>query len=230
MIYIFTGAGISADSGLPTFRDANGLWENYDVNEVCYFPKFKSDLSIRQKVFDFYNARKYQYSDCQPNAAHLAITKLQEKRNDVKVITTNIDLLHEQAGNRDVLHLHGQIDKMSCIACFHTWDIGMDDFKPGYCPRCGGSAKPGVVFFNEEAPEYVNFYKIIKSLSEEDTFIIVGTTLQVVNPIALMKSAKVFHKPKIIYIDKHIDKDLGIECYEGSAAIELPRVLKGYEN
>ena len=202
MIYFFTGAGMAADSGLPTFRDSGGLWENYDINEVCNFRNFIKNKNTRDLTFKFYNERKLQYAAAKPHAGYRAIAKLQQSQ-PVKVITTNIDLLHEAAGTSDVLHLHGRVDQMSCTQCYHYWDIAEQQFAPVGCEACGSEmVKPGIVFFGELAPEYEALHWLIGSLNNSDTFVIVGTSLQVVDPIAMIKYAGKY--PQIVFIDKKI--------------------------
>jgi NAD-dependent deacetylase len=222
MIYIFTGAGMAADSGLPTFRDTGGLWENYDINQVCNFPRFIKEQNIRDLTFQFYNERKLQYSMAKPHAGYLAIAKLQQQQ-PVKVITTNIDLLHEAAGTADVLHLHGRVDQMSCAQCYHYWDIVDHVFEPSECAVCGSvMVKPGIVFFGEMAPEYEALHWLIEDLKSTDTFVIVGTSLNVVNPIAMIRSAGKY--PQIIFIDKNIPaaaKAHGVICMEETAEVGL---------
>jgi NAD-dependent deacetylase len=218
MIYFFTGAGMAADSGLATFRDSGGLWESYDINQVCNFPRFTRDQAIRDLTFQFYNERKLQYAQAKPHAGYKAIAKLQQNQ-PLKVITSNIDLLHEVAGTLDVLHLHGRIDRMSCGDCFHYWDIAEQAFEPIECPICSSTmVKPGIVFFGEMAPEYEALHWLINGLTSNDSFVIVGTSLKVVDPIAMIKAAG--RHPQIIYIDKHIPDSLrnsGVICIENSA-------------
>ncbi|AZN36761.1 SIR2 family NAD-dependent protein deacylase [Iodobacter ciconiae] len=222
MIYIFTGAGMAADSGLPTFRDTGGLWENYDINQVCNFSRFIKEQNVRDLTFQFYNERKLQYAAATPHAGYLAITKLQQQQ-PVKVITTNIDLLHETAGTSDILHLHGRVDQMSCAQCYHYWDIADHVFKSGKCEACGSAmVKPGIVFFGEMAPEYEILHWLIEDLKSTDTFVIVGTSLNVVNPIAMIRSAGKY--PQIIFIDLNIPaaaKAAGVICIEESAEAGL---------
>jgi NAD-dependent deacetylase len=218
MIYFFTGAGMAADSGLPTFRASDGLWEKHDINVVCNYDRYRVDPHVRELTRDFYNARKVQYSHAQPHAGYVAITKLQQE-TPVSVITTNIDLLHEKAGTENVLHLHGQIDQMSCTECLHYWRIGDAEFTQGICPSCGSATtKPGIVFFGEPAPQYETLYQIAKNLTDDDIFIIVGTSLNVVDPIYIIRSIQKL--PRIVMIDPNIPtsaKQFGAECIAAPA-------------
>lgn len=159
-ILIFTGAGVSEESGVPTFRTGDdGLWNNYKISEVC---DAKTFLKNKEKVFQFYNDRKKEYSHVQPNDAHKAIAQIQKDfKNNVKIYTTNIDDLLEKAGCHDVTHLHGHVNTMNCLNCHHSWEIGTGDFiidTP--CPKCGihKKTKPGVILFNEKAPLYANLF------------------------------------------------------------------------
>ena len=117
-IFILTGAGISAESGLATFRSANGLWNNHKVEDVASIEGFERNPAL---VHDFYNNLKVEVQDVSPNAAHLAITTLQEKYPaEINVITQNVDTLHEKAGNKNVYHIHGQINQAVCLNCGYT--------------------------------------------------------------------------------------------------------------
>ncbi|QLI82596.1 hypothetical protein HZU75_14265 [Chitinibacter fontanus] len=162
--------------------------------------------------------RKAQYRAALPHAGYHAITQLQQK-TPVKVITTNIDLLHESAGTQDVLHLHGQIDQMSCTQCLHYWHIAERDFTDEPCPACGNQlSKPGIVFFGEPAPEYETLYQIANSLTEDDIFVVVGTSLNVVDPIFIIRSMQ--RLPRIVMIDPNIPasaRQFGAQCIALSA-------------
>ena len=156
-IRVFAGAGLSAESGLATFRDAGGLWTKYDINEVCFYPGFvanKENKSYRQKIFDFYNEVKTACMQAQPNAAHLELAKWQELSGTETVIfTANVDDLLERAGCKNVVHVHGNLSSMHCTSCTFEW--ACDEFKDQRCPKCNSRlTKPNVVFFNEHAPLY----------------------------------------------------------------------------
>jgi NAD-dependent deacetylase len=147
-IVILTGAGISAESGLGTFRDAGGIWSRYDLEEVATPEGFARNPAL---VHDFYDARRANARAAQPNAAHRALVRLAERWPDeVVVVTQNIDDLHERAGQRGVLHMHGEIARALCAGCGHRWDAPerMDPADP--CPACGAAAtRPDVVWFGE---------------------------------------------------------------------------------
>lgn len=148
-IVILTGAGISAESGLATFRSSNGLWNNHRVEDVATIEGFERNPAL---VHDFYNSLKTEIQKARPNNAHLAITRLQENYpGTVSVITQNVDTLHEKAGNRNVFHIHGQINQALCLNCEHILETFGDVDTETTCPHCQimGMMKPNIVFFGE---------------------------------------------------------------------------------
>ena len=173
-ILVFTGAGVSAESGVPTFRDNGGLWGDYDVNEVASISGWKKNP---QKVLDFYNMRRSKMSSVNPNEAHFSIAHL-EKYFNVTVVTQNVDDLHERAGSTDVIHLHGEMSKLrSEYNCEITKDY-TEDVKLGDLCSEGGQWRPDIVWFGEDLDSNKMFSA--KTAAEKaDTCIIVGTSLQV---------------------------------------------------
>jgi NAD-dependent deacetylase len=171
-IVILTGAGISAESGIATFRDNNGLWGKYKVEEVATPNGYRLNPQL---VHDFYNTRRRELADVQPNAAHFALAKLESAVDNCSVITQNVDDLHEKAGTVNLLHMHGELLKMRCESCSFTFR-SRDDFSPSsMCSKCGtqGSLRPDIVWF-EEMPKYLD---VIESLlSSADLFISIGTS------------------------------------------------------
>lgn len=171
-IIVLTGAGISAESGLKTFRDSDGLWMGYNIEDVATPRAFHKDP---QRVLDFYNMRRSDVAKAQPNAAHTGLAAL-EKWYDVTIITQNIDDLHERAGSTKVLHLHGEIFKMcSCNDTTITYFI-REDMKPGDKAADGGQLRPAIVWFEEEVPMIPIAAQL---MTGADIFILVGTSLQV---------------------------------------------------
>jgi len=171
-LIVLTGAGISAESGLKTFRDSDGLWMGYDVYEVASPQGWKKDPEL---VLDFYNQRRKEIAKALPNAAHKGIADLENYFN-VIIITQNIDDLHERAGSKNVIHLHGEIFKMRSEKDENTFyeikgDIHLGDNAPE-----GFQLRPHVVWFGEQVPM---IEKAAKVLSTGDIFILVGTSLQV---------------------------------------------------
>lgn len=172
-IAILTGAGISAESGLSTFRAENGLWNKHRVEDVATIEAFERNPEY---VHDFYNELRPELYKAQPNSAHLAITKLQKNYPaEISVITQNVDTLHEKAGNQNIYHIHGQINQIVCLNCgnvFETWgDIHADDV----CLHCqiSGMLKPNIVFFGENLLYMDKVEQLLKSC---DLFISVGTS------------------------------------------------------
>lgn len=184
-LIVFTGAGISADSGIATFRDANGLWENYSIEEVCSEHTWKTNFDA---VHRFYNARRQQLAAAQPNEAHHMLARLQ-KRYDAILITQNIDDLLERAGCENVVHVHGFLTEMYCDECSKRgkgapWDIGYTAWKAGEqrCPSClTRYVRPHVVFFGGNAPKYQIMYGLFEALTPDDILLVMGTAGQVVS-------------------------------------------------
>lgn len=163
-ILILSGAGLSAESGLKTFRDNNGLWENYDVTEVCSVQGFRKD---RNKVLDFYDLRRADLQDKIPNKAHEMISRISQKHPDlITVMTQNVDDLLEKAGCTYVIHLHGKLNEIVCEKCGICLDIGYGSIKNySFCNNCKSKKmRHNVVMFGEPAPEYANLYKNLKSV------------------------------------------------------------------
>lgn len=172
-LVIFTGAGISAESGLKTFRDAGGLWEQYKIEDVATFEAWTNNQDL---VLDFYNQRRKQVMEASPNAAHHFIAELQ-KSFEVNVITQNIDDLHERAGSKQVLHLHGEIMKArSTVDDELIYDLKTFEIKKGQKCEKGSQLRPHIVWFGEMVPEMDNAYLIAE---KADLFIVVGTSLNV---------------------------------------------------
>ena len=179
---VLTGAGISADSGLLTFRDAGGLWEGHKVTDVCTPEALERNPKL---VIDFYNQRRLQADAAEPNAAHKALAEL-EKHYDVHIITQNVDGLHEKAGSSKVLHLHGELNKLRSVADENEI-IGFtgeqtDDVRDSK----GGPMRPHIVFFGEEVPL---FPQAAEEMRDADVVIIVGTSMQVYPAASLIHYA-----------------------------------------
>ena len=173
-IVILTGAGVSAESGLGTFRDKGGVWTKYDLGEVATPEGFARDPV---KVHDFYNARRANAAGAQPNAAHHALARLQAKHSgEVVIVTQNVDSLHEAAG-ATALHMHGQLDRACCAACGVGWDAPLEMFATDPCPSCGAAAtRPDIVWFGE-IPKGLD--QIARHLETADIFAAIGTSGQV---------------------------------------------------
>lgn len=197
-IVVLTGAGISKESGIPTFRDAvDGLWENYSINDVCTAEAIRRDPEL---VHNFYNELRKKYKDAKPNEAHKLLYDL-EKYYDVQIITQNVDNLHEQAGSTNVLHLHGEI--MKCRDTGNTnyiFDIPCDE-NGDYNTHPGmkiedHTVRPHIVFFNEDVP---NISKAQTLMKKADICIVIGTSFNVYPAAGLIDYVNVGNS--IYYID-----------------------------
>jgi NAD-dependent deacetylase len=176
-IVVISGAGISAESGLATFRDAGGLWEGYDINDVASIQGWERDP---ENVQNFYNLRRKQASEAQPNPAHKALAGL-EQHFEVSIVTQNVDDLHERGGSTQVLHLHGELRKArSEDDDSLVIDIGSDPIEMGDVAEDGAQLRPGVVWFGEMVPM---IEPAAIEVSSADILIVVGTSL-VVYPAA----------------------------------------------
>ena len=177
-VVILSGAGLSAESGIKTFRDSDGLWEEYDVNVVCNYDSLQKNETL---TLEFYDKRRADIAKKQPNKAHIGYAKLKKKYpNDVAIITQNVDDMFEKAGldKEDVVHLHGYLPELRCQnpLCENIYDIGYTsiyDFHNGFCPKCGSKLRPNIVFFGEAAPLYV---KLDHEIQECEFLVVVGTS------------------------------------------------------
>ena len=194
-LVVLTGAGISAESGLRTFRDSDGLWEGYDIYEVASPRGWLKDPKV---VLDFYNMRRKDVAKAKPNDAHLGLAEL-EKDFDVHIITQNIDDLHERAGSSHVLHLHGEIFKMRSVKNISTIYPITDDINIGDMAPDGGQLRPHIVWF-EEPVSMIEGAADIAAVA--DIFVVIGTSL-VVYPAAGLVNYAPGEIPKFI-IDKNI--------------------------
>lgn len=171
-LVVLTGAGISAESGLRTFRDSDGLWEGYDIYEVASPMGWQKDPAL---VLDFYNMRRKDVLNAQPNAAHAGLARLEEFF-DVRIITQNIDDLHERAGSTKVLHLHGEIVKMRSDINETVLYPYADDIKIGDMAPDGGQFRPHVVWFGEAV---TMIEPAVLEIVQADVFVLIGTSLNV---------------------------------------------------
>ncbi len=183
-IVVFTGAGVSADSGISTFRDADGLWANYRIEDVC---TPEALVRNRAQVIEFYNIRRRELFAVEPNSAHRAIAEL-ERHFDVEVVTQNVDNLHERAGSTRVTHLHGELMKLrsernpELIVPIEGWEQKMDARAED-----GALLRPHIVFFGESVPMFDEATRIAASA---DVMIVVGTSLAVYPAASLVRYAR----------------------------------------
>jgi len=220
-IVVLTGAGISAESGIRTFRDSNGLWEEHRIEDVATFEAWQRNQDL---VLDFYNQRRKQLYEVKPNAGHLALTEL-EKKFDVQIITQNVDDLHEQAGSKYVLHLHGELKKVrSTIDENLVYELDGWELKKGdHCEK-GSQLRPHIVWFGEAVPM---IEKAIEISAEADAFIVIGTSLNVYPAASLIYYIK---KGIPVYlIDPHAEMLNGINnltIFREPAGIGVPKLVK----
>ena len=209
-IVVLSGAGISAESGLKTFRDSDGLWMGYNVEDVATPRGFLKDPQL---VLNFYNERRRDVAAAKPNAAHIGLAEL-EKDFDVTIVTQNIDDLHERGGSTRVLHLHGEIFKMRSVDDEHTVYEIRGDINAGDLSADGSQFRPYIVWFEEPVPM---MEKAAALLHDCDYFVVVGTSLQVYPAASLLHYAPAF-LPKFI-IDKKIP---AVNNYPNLHLIEKP--------
>lgn len=191
-IVVLTGAGMSAESGISTFRDSNGLWENNDIMEVASPEGWRKNSAL---VIDFYNKRRAQLKEVKPNRGHEILAEL-EKNFDVQIITQNVDNLHEKAGSSNILHLHGELTKVRSIANENYIMDWTEDLNLGDTDKNGNQLRPHIVWFGEAVPA---IDEAIPMMEKADIVIIIGTSLQVYPAAGLMHYAK-SHVP-VYYID-----------------------------
>lgn len=219
-LVVFTGAGISAESGIKTFRDSNGLWEEFDINEVATPEAWERNRTL---VLDFYNQRRKQVMEARPNEAHLALVEL-EKKYDVTIITQNIDDLHERAGSKKVLHLHGEITKSrSTVDSSLTYKIKGSELQLGEKCEKGSQLRPHIVWFGEMVPQMESAYLIAE---KADIFMVIGTSLAVY-PAAGLIDHTAHHIPKYL-IDPSDVKVNGInnlKIIREKASTGLPKLV-----
>ncbi len=226
-LVVLTGAGISAESGLKTFRDSDGLWEGYNVEEVATPGAWRKDPKL---VLDFYNTRRNEVRNAKPNAAHYGLAAL-EKNFEVQIITQNIDDLHERAGSTKVLHLHGEIFKMRSEKNEHLiYDI-TDEIKVGDRGEDGAQLRPHIVWFEEAVPMIEPATEVTATA---DIFVVIGTSLAVYPAAGLLHYAP-NHIPKFI-VDKKIPYTtsvhdiVAIEKPATEGVVELTRLLSKYSD
>ena len=191
-IAVLTGAGISAESGIQTFRDADGLWEGHDVMEVASPQGWQKDQDL---VLDFYNKRRAQLHTVQPNAAHKALVMLEEN-HEVVIITQNVDDLHERAGSSNIIHLHGELIKARSVNNRSLITTIEGDIVTGDLATDGHQLRPHIVWFGEDVPMLET---AARQLMDAEVVIIIGTSMQVYPAASLVSYAPPF--AKVYYID-----------------------------
>ncbi|HKR06630.1 MAG TPA: NAD-dependent deacylase [Bacteroidia bacterium] len=220
-IVVFTGAGISAESGIKTFRDSGGLWEEYDINEVATPQGFQKNPEL---VLDFYNQRRKQVVNASPNAAHKALAEL-EKKFDVQIVTQNIDDLHERAGSKKVLHLHGEIMKSKSTRFPELiYDVKNNEIKMGELCEKGFQLRPHIVWFGEMVPM---MEPAIDMVSNCDVLIVIGTSLDVYPAAGLVNYASEDAKKYLVDPKaKRLPYISNLELMETTAGEGVPLLVK----
>ena len=217
-IVVFTGAGISAESGLGTFRDSGGLWEQYKIEDVATPEAFDKDPEL---VLNFYNLRRKQLLDSKPNVAHFALNQLSEKYY-LNIITQNIDDLHERSGNKKVLHLNGKLkEAKSSLDNSLIYPIKGSELKIGDLCERGSQLRPNVVWFGEAVPKMIDAISITK---KADVFIVIGTSLNVYPAASLLNYTN--NANRIILIDPKAEEERSIEVIKEKATIAVPKLVE----
>ncbi len=221
-VVIFSGAGVSHDSGIATFRDSDGLWASYRIEDVCTPEALRNN---RAQVIEFYNIRRKELLSKEPNAGHHAIVEL-ERHFDVEVVTQNIDDLHERAGSSTVTHLHGELRKLrSSTNPDMTFPLEGWEQPLGMLAPDGSPARPFVVFFGEDVPMFSMCAEIVSSA---DILIVVGTSLAVYPAASLVGYAKA--SAEIYLVDPNPPTIAGlshrVRHIKESSAIGLPRLVE----
>lgn len=225
-IVILTGAGISAESGIRTFRDQNGLWEDHDIMEVASPGGFERNPSL---VYKFYNLRRKQLlsDEVSPNPAHYSLAKLEEEfKGKVNIITQNVDDLHERSGSKNVIHMHGELLQMKCIRSKEVFSIKTNFDGHTNCPCClqTGNLRPNIVWFGER-PKHM--HEIESLLRNCDLFISIGTSGQVYPAAMFVNLAKGNSNCVTIEVNKeetHVSHNFDY-LLSGNASKELPPLV-----
>lgn len=219
-LVVLTGAGVSADSGIKTFRDEGGLWEGHDVMEVASIQGFRRNPEL---VLEFYNLRRAQLKEVDPNPGHHALASL-EPYYDVRIITQNVDDLHERAGSTNVLHLHGELGKARSAkdeTCILPWD---EDIRLGDLAPDGAQLRPHIVWFGEAVPMFI---EAARQMTTADLVVIVGTSMLVYPANSLIDYAP-FEAPIYVVDPKRPDMYTAakVEFIEARGAVGLPQLAE----
>ena len=225
-IVFFTGAGISAESGIATFRGKEGLWNKFKPEELANFDAFMRNPEL---VWEWYNYRRRIVHEAKPNAAHLTIAEMQNHFKDVTVVTQNVDNLHRRAGSKKIFELHGNIEKNYCINCKKDFNEELD-FSSGV-PKCdcGGLIRPGVVWFGEFLPED-QYLGGEKAAMNAEVFFVVGTSAVVYPAAGLVYTAKASGATIVeINIEETEISSSVNYSYFGKAGEILPKIFEEYK-
>jgi len=227
-IVVLTGAGISKESGIDTFRDAGGLWTRVNLEEVATLEAWHRD---KKKVLDFYNdtRRQFRAAHVEPNAAHRALARLEKEYDgEVVVVTQNIDPLHEMAGSRNILHMHGRDGEIRCMRCIHVFESDVDLTPESICPNCQavGELRPNIVWFGE-MPQHMD--EIHAALERCGLFLAIGTSGEVYPAAGFVLEVR-RHRARAHTVELHLEptdnRDLFHEHIYGPATEVVPRYVE----
>ena len=226
-VIIFSGAGISAESGISTFRDSDGLWDNYKIEEICSAGCLEWNYD---ETINFYDKRRLDIKNKEPNKAHKAIKKLSDQYpNELKIITQNVDDMFERAGCRDVLHLHGFLREVRCESCGFVDDIGYEKLRDVYdaCPRCNYNLRPNIVFFGEAAPKYAD---MCKELQDCEMLVVIGTSGNVINTDMFVRSGIQYAILNNLELSPAIDESIYTKVLYKKATEAIDEIVKDVES
>jgi NAD-dependent protein deacetylase/lipoamidase len=217
-IVVLTGAGLSAESGLGTFRGSGGLWEKFRFEDVATPEAFARDPV---RVHEFYNLRRAWHKKARPNAAHLALARLEREHGNVLTVTQNIDALHEAAGTRNLIHMHGELERALCASCGGSVPWTEDLSVATACPRCGEAAmRPDVVWFGEMPREMERIYD---ALAACDLFVSIGTSGAVYPAAGFVMEARAAGAHTVeLNLEPSDGAELFVERIEGPATEIVP--------
>lgn len=224
-VVAFTGAGISAESGIPTFRGKEGLWTKFRPEELASVSGFLSNPSL---VWAWYQERRRIIAEAQPNPAHIALAEMEKLYPHVVIITQNVDRLHHRAGSTTIIELHGNIEENYCIDCAAEYnsEIDVTEQQPPRCPQCGGLIRPAVVWFGELLPEE-EFRRAEEEAQSADVFFSIGTSAEVY-PAAQLPFLARTHGALLIEInpDPTMISEIAHLIIRSSAATALPALVE----
>ena len=220
-LIVFSGAGLSAESGLATFRGASGLWEGVSIRTVCDITTWEDNFDA---MHDFYEARRVSGAKAEPNLAHRTIAEWEKAwPGRVVILTQNIDRLLESAGCTNVIKLHGDARILRCFDCGHDWELDGPRYDRKGCPKCAsGRLKPGVVFFGEAAPRYTELHEVVTGLRAIDTAVVVGTSGTVLPADQLFGNSRAHSILVNLEPSHQMNERLFSERHYGPATQELP--------
>ncbi|MCF8986333.1 SIR2 family NAD-dependent protein deacylase [Pseudomonas syringae] len=231
-VVVFTGAGTSAESGIPTFRDAlTGLWDRFNPAQLATSEAFRADPAL---CWGWYEWRRQKVAQAKPNGAHLAIAELARHVPNLTVITQNVDSLHERAGSRDVIHLHGSLHSPRCIDCMLAYTLpltsevlpeGGSRIEPPRCTACDGYVRPGVVWFGEMLPEAA-WDAGLAAADDCDLFLSIGTS-GIVYPAAELPLRALGHGATVVHINPlRFDISSHEHFLQGPASVMMQNLLR----